>query len=99
MKTIQCWCEEYTEKGTTGYCTSYMKPTWDSVVKQCQKDNLAYAGHFCYFECPYFDDHEGYMCGDEDPSITDIHKCPIFNDILNMALGGACAWEYEKFEE
>lgn len=100
MKTTECYdCEEYVFQGNAGYCLQYLKPTWDTTVKRCRKNRIEWAGKFCYCHCPYLDDNDGYLCGDEDPSITDIHKCPVFNDILNYALGGVAEWMYEECQK
>jgi len=60
---------------------------------------LAEGGEFCFYHCPYTDENGGYMCGEESPSITDIDKCPIFQEKINTALGGTHVYIfYTKFE-
>ena len=93
------WCDEYTNhhedhKGK-GYCWQYNQPTSEELLKQCRKDILDWAGQFCFYECPFFDDMEGCLC--EDAGVSDILSCPMFNEALNLALGGADTWEYEYF--
>ena len=91
MVTVECWwCDEFQQRGPkkTGYCMQAMKPTWPSVYKACREEARAEAGDFCWFCCPFADENEGYLCGEEHPGITDIHRCPEFTSHLNRALGG-----------
>jgi hypothetical protein len=96
MKTITCYdCGDFTISGKdTGYCNRFEKPTWKATVKKCMDYAREEAGDFCFYNCPFTYDHDGYMCGDEAPYVDDIHKCPIFNDRLNTALGGTCTYVF-----
>ena len=97
METISCWqCDEYTERGSkhTGYCSRYDRPTWKSTIKNCINDTLADSGKFCFYECLFSDDMDGYMCGDESPLITDMHKCPRLQERLNDAFGGSYEYNF-----
>lgn len=90
MKTIVCICDNYETRGPkqTGYCLSAMKPTWPSIVKKCQEDAHIEAGDFCWFCCPFTEDHDGYLCDDANPKIKSILDCNIFEEKLCRALGG-----------
>ena len=90
METITCWwCDEFTSKGkATGFCGYFDRPTWKSTVKKCQEEALANAGPFCYYSCPFTEDNEGFLCGEEGPGITCIDNCPEFTTKLCYALGG-----------
>jgi hypothetical protein len=93
MITVECWgCEEFSRRGQkqTGYCGVAMKPTWPSVVKACRDDARADAGDFCWYCCPFTDDNDGCLCGDQSPGVSNIHLCHEFNSKLNFALGGRC---------
>jgi hypothetical protein len=97
MITVDCWwCDEFSKKGPklTGYCSQAMKPTWPSVYEQCRGEARAAAGEFCWNCCPFTDDHEGCLCGDEGPGVTNIHECQVFNSKLNFALGGESYYSF-----
>lgn len=97
--TCGFWCDEYTEtddehKGQ-GYCWERSKPTSPELLEECRKDLLAEIGPICFHCCPFIDDLDGYNC--DDPGVSDILACTLFNEALNRALGGAEEWEYEYF--
>ena len=93
METVKCYCcDEFETRGKaeTGYCNSYMLPTWKSVVKKCQENVRGEVGDFCYYHCPFRCDFDcGQLCGEESPSVTNIHDCIEFKIRLNDALGGS----------
>lgn len=92
MVTVECWwCDEFQQRGPkkTGYCMQAMKPTWPSIYKACRDDARESAGDFCWNCCPFTDDNEGHLCGDEGPYVKRLEDCQTFKHRLNEALGGS----------
>jgi hypothetical protein len=89
-ETICCWwCDEYSTHGKTGYCCIAMKPTWPSVVNACRDEAHGEAGDFCWYCCPFLEENDDCLCGDQGPGVKCLDDCPVFAHKLNTALGGS----------
>ena len=97
------WCDEYTNSHEDypgqGYCYRWSEPTSEKLLKICRDDTISDVGPFCFYCCPFSDIHDGYLCEDAfgEHIVESVVSCPTFDELLNVALGGSEAWEYEYF--